>query len=414
MKKTLITLLCLLAALMISCCGLCESTQASPDDVLATVNGVPVTRGDVDGRVPVYVAYYTENGYDVSGETEMHIIRSFCLDACIQNELLIQHAPELDAVPSDEEIAQAAAQMEQMWDETALSVAQEQFGLTADAGEEDRAAAIAQAEAFLTENTGYTRETLAAEAVENLRYSKVVKAVCTDLSVSDEDVAATYAELVAQEMDAIQGSVMMYEYYSYYGYELHFVPEGYRGVIQILLAVDEGLLNTYQQLAASTDESVTPEMVEEARLAVVASVQPAIDDINARFAAGTPFTDLIAEYNIDPGMTDADTLANGYQVHQESFVWDPAFVQAAFSVDEVGQMSAPFVGDYGIYIVYYLRDIPAGAVDMTDDVRAEIVEMILEDRQDDTLNALLNVWTETADIVYSEEALASYVYIPEE
>lgn len=419
MKKTLIALLCLMAslALMLSCIGFAEET--SRDDVLATVNGAPVTRGTVDDIAQYFSAYFTGQGYDVSDEDSQAQIRAMSLEEAVSNELMAQHAPELGAALSEEEIASVTAEMQEVWDSTVDTAARANFGLTDESTEEEKIAIYAQVEESIALEVGFTEESFISQSITAALTEKVTEALGADLTVSDEEVQAYYEEGVAEEQAQLQaaadsygmGLVEIYEYYQYSGYVFDFVPEGYRGVIQILLRVDDEVLNTYKQL--KEDVNASAEQVEEARLAVIASVQDTVDEINEKFAAGTPFTDLITLYNTDPGMDDPTNLAEGYAVHRESIMWDPAFVEATFSLDEVGKMSGPYVGEYGIYIVYYLRDVPAGPMELGDDLRAQLKDAMLTEKKNTTLMVKLDQWASEADIVYTDAAAPYLAEIPQ-
>lgn len=405
MKKTLTALLCLMAslALMLSCIGFAEET--SRDDVLATVNGVPVTRGTVDDLV-LYYSIANADQYDMSVEE----IQSGSLDAVISYELLAQHASELGIAFEEDEIASIAVETKNAWDSAVEGIARSNYGLTDESTEEEKTAIYAQVEDYITQSTGFTVGGFTYINITGLMIDRACDVLGADLTVSDEEVQAYYEECVANEQAQLQAAadsygmslVEIYEYYQYSGAAFHFVPEGYRGMIQILLKVDEDVLNTYKQLKEDVNASV--EQIEDARLAVIASAQDKLDEINEKFAAGTPFTDLILEYNEDDGMKNPTRLAEGYAVHRESIMWDPAFVEATFSLDEVGQMSGPYVGEYGIYIVYYLRDVPAGPTPLGDDLRAQLKDALLIEKKNATLMVKLDQWKSEADIVYTDAA----------
>ena len=155
------------------------------------------------------------------------------------------------------------------------------------------------------------------------------------------------------------------------------------------------------------EEPVTEEMVEAARLAVIASVQDTIDEIMAKLDAGTPWADLVAEYSTDPGMQTEPNKSNGYSVYADSIMYDPAFVQAAFSIDNIGDVSAPYVGMYGIYIVNYTRDVPSGAIELTDEIYASLEEELLADVKNDAITTAYEAWLAHSGITYTE-AGASY------
>ena len=222
-----------------------------------------------------------------------------------------------------------------------------------------------------------------------------------------------------------------YEIYtSYYGEKPYFVPEGFRGITHILLSVDEDLLKTYQDLQSrfeeqaepeentgstegaepeeteEPEEPVTEEQVEQARLAVIASVQDTIDEIYAKLDAGTPWLDLVDEYSTDPGMKQESNRTNGYSVFADSLMYDSAFVQASFSVDEIGDVSQPYVGMYGIYIVHYTRDVPSGPIELTDEIRATLENELLSEARNTLMNNALETWILNTIIEYTEEGEA--------
>ena len=60
--------------------------------------------------------------------------------------------------------------------------------------------------------------------------------------------------------------------------------------------------------------------------------------------------------------TTEPTATIGYAVSADSDTWDPAFTEGAMSIAEVGQISEPVYGSYGIHIIYYMSDITPGAV----------------------------------------------------
>ena len=208
------------------------------------------------------------------------------------------------------------------------------------------------------------------------------------------------------------------------------MPEGYRGITHILLKVDDNLLNNWKDLSARleeqaqaestgseeapaeeaepsaepepTEEPVTEEMVAEAKAAILESVKATVDEIKAKLDAGASFDDLIKEYGTDPGMQDDTMRAEGYPVHNDSIRYDPAFKDAAMALEKVGDVSDPVVGSYGVHILNYLRDIPGGAVELTEELKDEFRETILQEMISEALHTAVDQWMEESEIVYSE------------
>ena len=209
-----------------------------------------------------------------------------------------------------------------------------------------------------------------------------------------------------------EGNVAMYEMYQQYGQESWYKPEGFRGITHILLEVDEALLTAYTEKKAMLEEEgaeVTQADVDAAFDAVIASRQADIDAIYSRLENGEAFETLIAEFGTDPGMQNAEYLKNGYEVHQDSLMYDMAFTNGAFSekMQKVGDVSDPVVGSYGIHILYYLRDVEGGNVEMTEEIRAEIEGYLTSAKQSDALNTVMDEWIAACEVVRNEEVISS-------
>lgn len=297
----------------------------------------------------------------------------------------------------------------------------------------------------------------------------VQKAVLGDFQVTDDEVTTYFNELVEEDKKTYEGNVPMYEYYTQYmGSNSYYVPEGYRGITHILLEVDKELMDNYNSLVARMEEQqeeetadeqtvetaeasatetetteqpaesvetaeapaaeaetaeqpaesteapateepkepVTQEMVDAAKQAILDSVQAQVDEIMAKYQAGTPFADLIAEYGTDRGMTQEPNKTNGYAVHQESILWDPAFTEGAMNLKNIGDVSEPVLGSHGIHLLHYTRDIPAGAVELTEEIRAQLKEELLSEKENTAVSAMVEEWKGQAEIVYTDEGQA--------
>ena len=417
-----------------------EAPAAVEDQVLATfADGTQVMQSEVDAIANQIISYYANYGYDMSAEDSLPIVRQMAMETYLQEAF---YADSLVKLGLDQLTEEDTAAIEKNVDDVYEGLIEQvytYYGLepAEDATEEDKASARASAIAML-DSMGYTRDYIVLNETESYNYDKVTKALTADLSVSEEDLLASYNSHVEDDKAAYADDPGLYEQSkSYYGEEPFFIPEGFRGITHILLKVDSDLLSTYQDLqsryeeyaepvdaaqatpeaeaAASeepavTEEPVTEEQVEAARQAVIASVQPTIDEIMSKLAAGTPWADLVAEYSTDPGMSQEPYKTNGYEVYADSSVYDPAFVQAAFSIDNVGDVSAPYVGMYGIYIVHYTRDVPAGPVELTEELRASLENELLSTQQNEALDAAFTAWQNTAGIEYTE---AGATYRPE-
>ena len=416
MKKIIRLLALTMALLLCMLPALAETVaETSAEDVLATVNGVAVTRADYEECLAQLESTYSGYGYDVTDETIAAALKQIAMETTVEYKLLDAAIVENNLQLTDEELADAA------------QLAREDFYLQVDeivdmygsygmgdvSTEEGRAAVMVQVLAQL-ETMGVTEASYIAEMQTYAGYNKAYEWIVRDVSVAEEEVRARYDELVEADRVAYENNVeayesmqqqnqmaLMYGMTEYY-VDLYYVPEGYRIVTHILLEADEAALAAYNALT----EEATAEEIAAAEKAVIDSVQPTIDEINARLAEGESFNALIPEYTMDPGMMDEASIAEGYQVHPESTMWVTPFRDAAFTVENVGDVTAPVVTDYGVHILYYAADLPGGPVEYTDDVRALLEETLLTSLKSTRYTQTMQSWMDAAEIVYSDEAQA--------
>nr|MBR4281189.1 peptidylprolyl isomerase [Clostridia bacterium] len=399
-------LLALVMALLM--CMLPALAETAPEDVLATVNGAAVTRAEYEKYLVQLENTYYNYGYDVA------VLKQLALEMAVEYKLLDKMIADNGLEMTAEELADAAQLAREDFylqvDEIVAYYAS--YGLGDISTEEGYAALLLQVLAEL-ESMGVTEESYIADVQESMAYRKAYDWIVRDVVVAEEDVRARYDELVEADRVAYKNDVEGYEYmqqlnqmYLAYGMadyyvDVYYVPAGYRLVTHILLEADEAALDAY----VAAKEAGDAEALASAEQAVLASVQPTVDEINARLAEGESFNDLILEYTTDTGMADAASIASGYEVHPQSTMWVTEFRDASFTVDKVGDVTAPVVTDYGVHIIYYMADI-GGAVAYTDDVRLLLEEELLYSLQSTCYSHKLAELKAAAEIVYSEEAQA--------
>ena len=74
------------------------------------------------------------------------------------------------------------------------------------------------------------------------------------------------------------------------------------------------------------------------------------------------------------------------------------------SIESVGGISAPVYGSYGIHVIYYESDIPAGAVAF-EDVAAALEPSTLDNKISSTYTSTLDEWIASLNPVYHYENL---------
>ena len=412
--KMMNRLVALLAALMLCVLPALAETTISPEDVMLTVNGAAVTRAEYEKYLVQLENTYDEYGYDVTEASIAAALKQLALEMAVEYKLLDELAIANGLQMTEEELADVAQLAREDFylqvDEIVAYYAS--YGLGDISTEEGYAALLLEVLAEL-ESMGTTEASYIADVQEYYAYSKAYEWIVSDVTVSDEEVRAHYDELVEADRVAYGSDVAAYEnaqymndlYLAYgmtdYYVDLYYIPEGYRLVTHILLEADETALADY----TAAKESGDADALAAAQQAVLASVQPTVDEINARLAEGENFNDMILDYTMDTGMMDAASIAAGYEVHPESTMWVTEFRDAAFTVNNVGDVTAPVVTDYGVHIIYYMADI-GGPVPYEGDVRILLTEQLLSGLQSNRYTEVLNGLMAEAEIVYSEEAQA--------
>ncbi len=399
-----------------------QTAQLADDQLIMTVNGHRLLKSDFDETATLL----EENGYSSDYVTVYNYLK--------QAELFEYAFGKYGLNQFTQEQKDAFLTQAQDLLEENIRSYMDYFKTSETPTDAELAELRSQAEAYFSAQ-GFTPEELAKSLETSACYDalEIYLTETYQMNVTPEEVAETFAALAQDDRQRYEGQVPMYEFYTqYYGQESYYVPEGYRGVLQILLDVDDALLEEYTtkqaaleeqmsgeeeaqtqdagteeatQAPAETPVPVTQEDVERAREAILAASKETIDEIKTRLANGEAFIDLIPEYNIDPGMQQESYLRDGYLVHKDSVLYDPAFVSAAFdkNMNQVGDVSDPAVGSYGIYIVYYLRDA-GGQVEMTDEIANQLSQDLLSNKLNAKYVELLGEWEAESEIQYEQEA----------
>lgn len=404
--------LCMALMLAVSCGAVSLAETVDDQTAVVTYDGEEITAAQAKDALANLIA----NEY-VTDESDYRT----AIEYLLQDRILRGKIAELglDQFTAEEEEA-LRADAEVQWQEAIDTYVS--YFLTEDT-EEARAKVLQDAADYYAAY-GYNQDALFENLKVSAAYDKLEASMLEDKNYAptEDEIRAVFEEYAAQDQAMYEGNVYYYEVYqNYYGIQPWYKPEGYRGIIHILLSVNQELLAAYQDAQAAFEESITDDAPagdaekeaarDAARDAVLSSRQAEIDDIYARLANGEDFASLIAEYGEDPGMTDPARLADGYEVHQDSVIWDPVFTAGAFSekMQQPGDTSDPVIGSYGIHILHYLRDIPGGIVELTDEISAEIEQYLENQNKNAIYNETLASWTDEHEIVYNEEAIEALI-----
>ena len=407
--------------------------------LLVTVNGEEIWSNNEQLQLALnsYMDYAESLGFDITEQGTLDTINWYSLVTTIRSMLIHQKAAELGVDQfTDDEKAELAEAGKADWASLIEYYTLANGLITDTSTDEEKAAARADIEAEFSK-IGYDEARYVAEysseEMNSIIENRLKAYLTADTIVSDDDIQSYFHDLVQEDQEKYEDDAYAYEYDTNYKRETaYYIPEGYRGITHILLNVDDELLNTWIDLSARleeqksaeqaetiepaetaadaeptaepepTEEPVTEEMVKAAEQAILDSVSSTVDEIKAKLASGTSFDDLIKEYGQDSGMTVEPYRSEGYSVHKDSFIYDPVFQVAAMSLEKVGDVSEPVVSQFGVHILHYLKDIPGGAVELTDEMKEEFRTTLLQEIRAEALNSALDQWMEEANIVYTE------------
>ena len=181
MKPTRIVVAALVAlvVLVATACG--GSDQSVPDDAVAVVDGVPVTKTDLEGLLARAKATYKtqKRAFPKAGTTEFQSLQTQAVAFLVQRAEYDNRASELKLTVTDKEID---ARIEQ--------VKKQSFG-----------GSQAKLDKQLKQQ-GYTKESLRADIKAQLLSEKIYDAVTKDAKVSDADIAKYYQQNKSQYSQA--------------------------------------------------------------------------------------------------------------------------------------------------------------------------------------------------------------------
>ena len=347
MKKTLSVFLALLMVL------LSMAAYAEENPTVVTVNGDSITQAELDAMMSALDARMTQYGIDTSSENVQNAIREAAMQELVEDRLLTQD----------------------MTAQGCYDMTEEEEASIADAAKKSQADLQQQMESyFASYMENYIRNTVASTKYEQWLMEGEEYA-------TQEEIQAAYEERVASSKAAYGNDVSAFENALASNQEVWYRPDGYRAVLQIMLS-------------AQGDDDAQK----------LASVKETTDAIYDRLEKGESFESLIAAYGEDSAFDDASFYETGYQVNPQSVLWEDAFVQAAFGdgMKNPGDYSQPVVFGDNVHILYYLKDIPGGAMELTDALSAALGQELYAQRTEEKMEARLATLKEEAEIVYEK------------
>ena len=402
---------------------------------------------DVQAAYDSVSAQYASYGLDLAAYGMEETVKRDLLDSAVEDGVLKAKAKELGLDQFDEA---TLAEFEASADEMMESYIDYYLGYYYADAEEITDEMRTEAEDYWT-STGFSREDYVESLVSDAINEAVHDYVTKDVAVTEENIQAEYETLLAENQESYTTD-RTYNSDRNAGVAIAWNPEGYRAVKHVLIQFNDEQSQLYDDLqsqldslneekealeapaeetgdaaeaeetdaeatdaeetdaeATDAEETEAPRTLEEINAdiaacateleALYAQLMPTAEEVIAAFNDGTSFDELIEKYNDDPGMTSEPIATIGYAVSADSDTWDPAFTEGAMSIAEVGQISEPVYGSYGIHIIYYMSDITPGAVAL-EEIHDSVEELALSDKIQSTYENQVAAWVEEANVEY--------------
>ena len=427
MKKWMALLLAMGLLLALTACG-----EVSPEEdaatVVAEVNGEAITKGEATPIYEAYtqqtISYYSALGSAVDAANASFItdMKTTTLNMLAEGLALSQKAEELRLSLTEEEMAEVETESQASFDEMVQSY-MESYGVDEATAEQ------------AMENQGYSLEILRYLGERNAVEEKLYDHVVADVSVGEEEIQASYDELVATAQQTYADNPGQYGSDVSMGSTIYVRPEGYRYIKNLVIALPEETQTQVTELENELYQAMQnqyyyqdmlsyqgPSMDAETLLRYnnlvdtytqeIANLQTQIDNqINTGKqqvlaqaeevlalcqAEGADFDALMEEYN-DDTVTDESILANGYPVCAESATYVAEFTDAAMALQAVGDISGLVETDYGYHILMYAGDVDPGVTPL-EEVHDAIADDLLAQKQSDAYEAAYQQWLDDANI----------------
>ena len=376
---------------------------------------------DVQAEYDMMAAQYAQYGMDLASLGMVDLAKQSIVDAAVEDAVIMAKAEELGLAEFDEA---AMAEMEAAAQETLNAYVEyfisSQYPDAEEVTDEMTTAAIAY-----WESAGTSYEAILESSIKSEVYAAVEEYILKDVAITEEDIQAEY-EIMVEEAKAEYADDATYNGDRTNGSAIAYNPEGYRGVKHVLVKFDDNqaaLMSELQTQIANlnaekeaienpvegAEETAEARSIEEINADIAAcaaevealysTLLPTAEEVIEKFNSGVSFDELIAQYNADPGMNSEPMASQGYAVKADSTYWDPAFTEGAMSIAEVGGISEPVYGSYGIHIIYYLCDIAAGEVAL-EEIRDTVEANALSEKESTTYNSTIDAWIDSMNVEY--------------
>ena len=376
MKRTWLSLLC---CLLMLCCAGCGA-MAERTDAAVRVGDVVYDLQTVQSALASSRLLYETAGVSLNDEQEQQLADS-----------VLEHFIGLGVLES---LLREAGQAE--FDDQTQSLLDQQAQQTYEAAWQQVAAGIrgdspdvtdGQIDAFLAD-MGCTPEAYRQQLELELKNQRVLDQYCGEIALGDGEALAYYErQYVSVCRERYEGNIPLFEQEVLVsGGVSYYVPEGYRRIKHIVMALPEDIANRLSALQSGSS-SISEDAWQALLDAAGKAMKPKTDAIYQALEDGESFESQMALYSYDTGVAPEDA---GYLLHADSVLWDDGFLKAAMALEHPGDVSEPVVTRAGIHIILYAGDEPAGPLALTQEQQELLEQEALADKQTRALEELVS------------------------
>ena len=376
MKRTWLSLLC---CLLMLCCAGCGA-MAERTDAAVRVGDVIYDLQTVQSALASSRLLYETAGVSLNDEQEQQLADS-----------VLEHFIGLGVLES---LLREAGQAE--FDDQTQSLLDQQAQQTYEAAWQQVAAGIrgdspdvtdGQIDAFLAD-MGCTPEAYRQQLELELKNQRVLDRYCGEIALGDGEALAYYEQnYVSVCRERYEGNIPLFEQEVLVsGGVSYYVPEGYRRIKHIVMALPEDIaerLSALQSGSSAISQDAWQAMLDAAGK----TMKPKTDAIYQALADGESFESQMRLYSYDTGVAPEDA---GYLIHADSVLWDDGFLKAAMALEHPGDVSEPVVTTAGIHIILYAGDEPAGPFSLTQEQQELLEQEALAGKQTRALEELVS------------------------
>ncbi|MDY2655493.1 MAG: peptidylprolyl isomerase [Candidatus Limiplasma sp.] len=376
MKRTWLSLLC---CLLMLCCAGCGA-MAERTDAAVRVGDVVYDLQTVQSALASSRLLYETAGVSLNDEQEQQLADS-----------VLEHFIGLGVLES---LLREAGQAE--FDDQTQSLLDQQAQQTYEAAWQQVAAGIrgdspdvtdGQIDAFLAD-MGCTPEAYRQQLELELKNQRVLDRYCGEIALGDGEALAYYEQnYVSVCRERYEGNIPLFEQEVLVsGGVSYYVPEGYRRIKHIVMALPEDIAERLSALKSGSS-AISQDAWQAMLDAAGKTMKPKTDAIYQALADGESFESQMRLYSYDTSVAPEDA---GYLIHADSVLWDDGFLKAAMALEHPGDVSEPVVTTAGIHIILYAGDEPAGPFSLTQEQQELLEQEALAGKQTRALEELVS------------------------